>query len=523
MPKPESSSNAKQPVTGLDRWLARRSLQGNPFERWNAEHDQDLPNYFVDIGAFDELLRLTEPCIVFAKRGCGKTAQRQMLVAAHCRPIKRDSQRLAVVYTYGGFEQALGGANDEVSRMRPIHHVNALLHLGLSALDNEASEDTKVQSALTAPDVASRLAAYAARFGPHLSVASSTGPSNAVNKLGSLALLRGFTKLIKDAGLESCVVFLDGLDEFPLTADDPAQAVAFLAPLLGTLSLIECPGWAFKFFLPQELELALRACGWFRVDRLHIFRIVWNESNLLALIRQRLTHFSQREPPYEGLGQLCEDELAQVIDSELVAFAEGSPRAALILANMLVQSHGQQSDPPDLITLKTWEQVKARWQICRDDFVMEGKGPDMRPKAAEAVPPPASATSAYPVLRVDEEKCLIWLGERDITNRIKSQDYRVLVCLYEHLGAVCSKDLLAQEAWLGIGEELDEEEEIDRERKKEEEIKREGVSDQAIAASIARLRRALGQSSPDQGYIETVRGRGYRLHPEGFETPKPVN
>ena len=312
----ESFSSAKQPVTSLNRWLARRGLQGNPFERWNAEHDQDLPNYFVDIGEFDELLRLAKPCVVFAKRGCGKTAQRQML-AAHCRPLKRDSQRLAVVYTYIGFEQALGGADDDIGQMRPIHHVSALLHLGLSALEDEASQDTGVQSALTDTDAASRLEAYAARFAPHLSVASATGPSSALDKLGSLALLQGFIKLIKDAGLESCVVFLDGLDEFPLTADNPTQAVAFLAPLLGTLYLIVCPGMAFKFFLPRELEPVLRACGWFRVDRLHIFRIAWSESNLLALIRQRLTHFSRREPPYERLGQLCEDELASGLNSTL--------------------------------------------------------------------------------------------------------------------------------------------------------------------------------------------------------------
>ena len=509
MSKLKSPSNVKMPPASLDRWLAERGLQGNPFERWNAEHDQDLPNYFVDIGGFDELLRLTEPCIVFAKRGCGKTAQRQML-AAHCRPLKRDSQRLAVVYTYSGFEQALGGANDDVGRMRPIHHVSALLNLGLSALEDEVSQDTEVQSALTGPDAASRLEAYAARFAPHLSVASATGPSSALDKLGSLALLQGFTQLIRDAGLESCVVFLDGLDEFPLTADDPAQAVAFLAPLLGTLSLIECPGLAFKFFLPQELEPTLRVCGWFRVDRLHIFRIAWNESSLLALIKQRLIHFSQRKPPYEDLGQLCEDELAQVINSELVALAEGSPRAALILANMLVQSHCQQSGPPDLITLKTWKQVKARWQVRRNDFVMKGRGPDVQPKAAEPVPAPVSAAPVYPVLHVDEEKRLIWLGERDITSEIRGlQDYRVLVCLYRHQDRICTKDLLAEKAW-------------------PEAEKKEGVSDEAIAASIARLRKVLRRLALNREYIETVRGKrrpegGYRLHPEGFETPEPVN
>jgi DNA-binding winged helix-turn-helix (wHTH) protein len=500
--KPESFSNTKRSVTGLDRWLAGRGLERNPFERWNAEHDQDLPKYFVDIGGFDELLSLTEPCVVFAQRGCGKTAQRQML-AAHCRPLKRDSLRLAIAYTYNGFEQAIGSANGDTKQILPIHHVSALLHLGLSALASEASQDTEVQSALRGPNAASRLAAYATRFAPHLSVASATGPSSALDQLGSLALLQGFTKLIRDAGLELCVVFLDGLDEFPLTADDPTQAVMFLAPLLGTLPLIECPGLAFKFFLPQELEPALRVCGWFRVDRLRVFRITWNESNLLALIRQRLTHFSQRVPPYEGLGQLCEDELAQVIDSELVALAEGSPRTALILANMLVQRHGQQSNPPDLITLRTWEQVKAEWQTRRDDFVVERRSPDAQPKAAEPVSPVVPPASGYPALEVDEEKHLIRLGERDITAEIGAQEYHVLVCLYRYQDRVCSKDLLVEKAW--------------------SEAARAGVTDQAIAASIARLRRTLGQSSPEKGYIETVRGHGYRLHPEGFETSKPVN
>ena len=287
------SFNTKQPETLLDRWLARRGLRGNPFERWNAEHDQDLPNYFVDLGGFDDLLRLTEPCVVFAKRGCGKTAQRQML-AAHCRPLKRDSQRLAIAYTYSGFEQAVGGANDDIGRLRPIHHVRALLHLGLSALVNEASHDSEVRSALTGPDVASRLAAYIARFALHLADDSTAGVSSALDNLSSLELLQGFADLVKDVGLASCVVLVDGLDEFPLAADDPAQAVAFLAPLLGTLSLIECPGLAFKFFLPQELEAALRACRWFRVDRLHLFRIAWNEINVLHLIKRRLTHSSRR-------------------------------------------------------------------------------------------------------------------------------------------------------------------------------------------------------------------------------------
>src|SRR3990172_8197339 len=103
---PEGAS----PDTPLERWLNRRGLRQNPFEAPNAGQDVNLPKYFVDVGRFDELLRLTDPCVVFARRGCGKTAHRQML-AAECRPSKRDNTRLAIIFSYSGFEQVFNRAS----------------------------------------------------------------------------------------------------------------------------------------------------------------------------------------------------------------------------------------------------------------------------------------------------------------------------------------------------------------------------------------------------------------------------
>ena len=74
-----SNKTFSQLETRLDRWLSKKGLTSNPFDNWNAESDKLLPNYFVDIAEFDNLLYLTEPCVVFAQRGCGKTAQRKML------------------------------------------------------------------------------------------------------------------------------------------------------------------------------------------------------------------------------------------------------------------------------------------------------------------------------------------------------------------------------------------------------------------------------------------------------------
>jgi DNA-binding winged helix-turn-helix (wHTH) protein len=485
--------------TNLNRWLGRKGLLANPFERWNAEHDQDLPNYFVDIGSFDDLLNQTEPCLVLAKRGCGKTAQRQML-AAYYRPQKPDSSRLAVSYTYAGFEQVLAQVNDDVSQVRAIHHISVILQFGVTALVEETSRDLAIQRALSTPEVKPRWEVYVARFAPHLTTTPTTEISSTLDNLGSLTLLQGFARLIKDAGLEAGVVLVDGLDEFPLTAGDPAQIATFLESLLGTLSLIECPGLAFKFLLPQEVEPILRTRDWFRPDRLHFFRLAWKQQALLDLLNQRLTYFSQRHPPYEGLAQLCEDELAQVINNELVTLAEGLPRAALLLAGTLLQYHCEQLNPPERIPLKTWERVKTNWPTLRGNFAMEVEEQSTLAQLEETglVATSASFESDSPALRVEEEKGLVWLGENDITNEIGLKEYRVLACLYRHRDGLCTKDTLVQEAW--------------------PEDEEGGITDQAITQSIKRLRQILRQFSPKNiEYIETIRGRGYRLHPDGLK------
>jgi hypothetical protein len=477
-------SKIDSPEVRLQRWLNQRGLRGNPFAAWNAEREPNLSDYFVDVGQFDELLRATDPCVVLARRGCGKTAQRQML-AAQCRPLQPDSTQLAVNYTVSGFERVLSQANEDVNQVRSIYHVNALLSLGLTALMEDILPHLAGQTApFAGAQDRARLAAYVTHFAPHLMPATLTESPAVLDVADSGALLRGLAGLVQVAGLENCVVLMDGLDEIPLIAGDAAKTVAFLSSLLGMLNLLECPGMAFKFFLPQELEATLRAQRWFRPDRLRLFPIHWDAKGLLELIKQRLAYFSQRRPPYKELAQLCEDELAEVINQELVNLSEGLPRVALILANMLLQRHCQRPNPSELIALKTWEQVKAAWTVRRSDFV--GKETTETPVSADV-----------PVLQV-EESGNVRLGESDITSEINPKEYRVLACLYQHRNGICTKETLIQEAWTGD--------------------QREGVSDQAIAASVARLRGTLRKLAPNAEYIETFKSIGYRLHPKGSKS-----
>lgn len=453
---------------------ADEGSRDNPFGRWNAEHDYDLPSYYVDLDEFDLLQRLTEPCVVFARRGCGKTAQRQML-AAQYRPLDPSSRWLAVPYTYAGFEPALQAVDYNVRRVQARHHVEAILRQGLAALDREAQRDTEIARDLAAPAPAAQWAAYVARFAAHLLPAIDPGDVRPLDALSSPELLAGFVGLIRAAGLDTCAILVDGLDEFPQTAGDPKRAVRFLAPLLSTLSLIEQPGLAFKFFLPHRMETDLVARGWLRQDRVRLFRITWTMQQINEMLSQRMMHYGGHEAHFQELAQLCDGELAPKIKNELARLAEGSPRTALMLANELLRAHYRRASPPDLIARETWEQVKEAW-------LAEHGGP---------------AEVRFPVLRVDVDRQTVHLDDLDITAELSSQVYLVLKCLYIHKGEVCTKDVLGAEAWEKGWAAGD------------------AASDEMLAQSIRRLRRTLEKYEPEVEYVETIRGRGYRLHPGG--------
>jgi len=487
-------------MSNLDRWLDRMGLTSNPFDRWNADGDIELPNYYIDNGKFDEFFQLTSPGIIFAKRGCGKTAQKQM-IAAQCRPITRGSRQLAVSYTYKGFERTLESVAHDVTRIHARHHVHTLLYLGVVALIEEAKQDNRIGDILESSAVASQWLTYNTFFAPHLTGDPVGAKVEDISNLSSVDLLEGFSSLLIDVGLDRCVVLVDGLDEFVPTAD-PQYAITFLASLLGTLAIIECPGFSFKFFLPAELKILIESSAWFRSDRLRIVPIAWKEKELLNLIGQRLIHFSRREPKYLDLAEFCTDNLRSIIDREIVALAANLPRNVLILADKLIQFHSQEPDLADLISLSTWDRVKKWWRddyLRNSELVSDGLNGLISTNARDALP---AKDFGLPLLRIDEEKGFVWLGDQEVRYKIQGKVYSMLVCLYRHRGEVCTKERIVEEVWpeVKIGS---------------------AVPDQDIAATISRLRRILAKIAPNSSYIETIKGKtrsegGYRLEPSGY-------
>jgi hypothetical protein len=94
-------------------------------------------------------------------------------------------------------------------------------------------------------------------------------------------------------------------------------------------------------------------------------------------------------------------------------------------------------------------------------------------------------------LRLDRDSRRVFINNAEIDPPLSLPQYRLLEMLYDAGGAVCTRDEVVQAVWPeAIGE---------------------GVSEQAIDALIRRLRDRLGEIDPENQYIVTVRGHGFRL------------
>ena len=479
----------------ITKWVQQWGLRRNPFDRGNADLEQDLPRYFVEVDQFAALQARGEPCLVLAGRGCGKTAQRRML-AALCQPTQAGSDTLAVEYTYRGFEVALQLVHDDLTRLHVGHHVHAILHCAVAALHQDGQVRPYTQQGLQGAGKEALFAAYVTTFAPHLASSAVPGGTHNIAQLNPLTQLSAFIALLRSIGVQRLLILMDRLDEFSLTADQPANIVAFLKPLLSTLELLEMSGLALKCFAPHDIRPLLHKEKWFRPDRIHESSIVWTPAALQELITQRLASFSQSDPPrLERLSQLCAEPFEVNLDEELTLLAEGYPRAALALADRLIRTHCAAAQPARRITPAIWRQVKAEWPDLRVSVLGLPSGPE--PEQTPSVPRPSAVMSpqGYPVLVVDEANRHVWLGLDDLAKEVTSQDFLVLASLFRHREQIVTKETLVAEAWPGA---------------------KGGVSDETIAQSIARLRRTLRSDKAARGYIETIRRMGYRLHPDGF-------
>lgn len=95
-------------------------------------------------------------------------------------------------------------------------------------------------------------------------------------------------------------------------------------------------------------------------------------------------------------------------------------------------------------------------------------------------------------IRMDTAAKRVWVTSKEINPPLSLAQYTLLELLYNNSGHVVSRDEVVSTVW------------------SEEEA--EGVSEQAIDALARRLRERIAELDPDNKYVETVRGHGFRLN-----------
>jgi len=94
-------------------------------------------------------------------------------------------------------------------------------------------------------------------------------------------------------------------------------------------------------------------------------------------------------------------------------------------------------------------------------------------------------------LQINRDSRRVFVAGKEVDPPLSLPQYRLLEMLYDAGGAVCTRDGVVEAVW--------------------PEAVGEGVSEQAIDALVRRLRDRLAEVDPDNQFIITVRGHGFRL------------
>ncbi|MEL7236466.1 MAG: winged helix-turn-helix domain-containing protein, partial [Chloroflexota bacterium] len=95
-------------------------------------------------------------------------------------------------------------------------------------------------------------------------------------------------------------------------------------------------------------------------------------------------------------------------------------------------------------------------------------------------------------LRLDRDSRRVFIEDTELDPPLSPPQYRLLELLYINSGSVCSREAVVETVW------------PDAENG-------DGVSEQAIDALVRRLRDRLAELDPEQQYIVTMRGHGFRM------------
>ncbi len=431
-PRMEIATSAPDPK---EQWFKQVRLTGNPFEMWTAEQETELQSYYLPIGEHrpSELVQEPKHWTLFAAPGYGKTALANM-VETQCFPRKPGSKVLFLRFGQTELHRVLRQQSGNGEALDAQLFLRHLMQLAVETIRTTNPPAT-----------------------------SNAGQTTSTNQLVSL---------LESVGLQKAVCILDQLDEVAVVNGDPVRIAALLKPIMvPAFREPLLPHLTFRYFLPSSLEMQFdKEAKQFRLDRCRVTHLTWDIPHLRNLIQKRMSQYADLPGSCESLGQLCEsgNGFAAGIDHEVARLAEGCPRAAIWLANQLIEIHCQDLKLLRLIQEKSWLSVQQEWWSWGRKQILGV----------------ADRTEIFWIRGAD-----VFFGEHRV--ELTPQNARLMRALIETGDTGCSKDDLKKAGW--------------------PEDSLAGVTARALSEGVQRLRRELAEQGFDANLVHTEHSRGYRL------------
>jgi hypothetical protein len=476
--------------TRLRHWLQKNDLIADPFALSEADQERKiLPTLFVDrpylydiLGGLDQL----RPAYLFARRGEGKTATREM-VAYECEQLILKDKVLAV--RYYDFSYLIELAGHDSQNITARHHAQAMTRACLKTLidDVPAPYFDQLQT-----EERKLLATYAKQFADPLTaiqlikLVGNETLDLSLEKMSALEVLAYLVKLIKQLGssqenhYEAVFILIDRVDETEL---GPDAAIGILKPLvIFSLSLASL-GISVKSFLPLEVGEELQKHVELRDDRVTIRQIEWDAEALKRLVNQRIHYYSEGNKT--AFEELCESIIRKKVMKKLIDACDFSPRKLIQLCERMIHLHVSRS----------------RETLLENEDLLDATAEVMHQKELDSVLPVNAVTPTGVAGEMMRKSGLylddgghVWVDGVPIDPPLSELEFQLLKILYKKAPNIVPTNSILEVIYPGGL----------------------GGDDQNLRKLIGRLRKDLEpeKTGVESRFIRNSKGRGYFLIPD---------
>ncbi|TDK41824.1 P-loop ATPase, Sll1717 family [Algoriphagus formosus] len=379
----------------------------NPFAYTNADEEENLADYFVAPPYYEAIqgdYNSPSSHIVLAPRGSGKTAQRRMIEI-----WSKDKPVLCV--TYDRFE--LGNCQNLDSVTLNYHLKNiiqkTLLNLVLwiaeypDTLNNFSKEDKKNLSILSHNYLGEVTGAKVSEVLNDIKSVTEKIKKFWNENIGVLDSLLSFIlkkydlpeldlpefkqeekklsqsykfqleliyEYAQKLGFKSIYILIDKVDETHLTTNDSEATFRLIEPLIKDLETHSIKGFAFKYFLWDQIYDFLLKAG--RPDRINIHSLIWSRDRLLEMLSKRLTAFSGGN--ISKLQQIYEGKNSMGIDDAVTILSWRSPRNVIRICQELIAEQTLISADINKLDKRVLDRasLKISEKVCQEIYGQDG-------------------------------------------------------------------------------------------------------------------------------------------------------